>query len=311
VAGLNPDSMKVLMMILILSLASVVNSLGQEGFVSINETLKLHYNIVGSGRDTLVVPDGAWQLPYYVKYGNGLTFIIYDCRNRGYSGNSDDVGIDFDVSDLESVRKHFKIKKMNAIGWSYLGAMVALHASKYPENVNSIIQVGAMPHKRAPYFDPYLKSSRERRSAELDQELTALGATDNSKTDPQTFCSKFYEASVYAMISEQKKATDITAKVPCNCPNEQPQNISKILGKVFGNLGNWDFTSQLASLRSDMLVIHGIDDNIPLESSKEWAALNPKSKLVMFNSSGHLPFAEEPEMFFKVIGGFVGSDGRR
>src|SRR5215204_729430 len=147
----------------------------QEGFIPVSGDSKLHYRVTGAGKDTLVVPDGGWQFPYYKQYGNGVVFIIYDTRNRGYSESTQEVGAIYDVEDLEAVRKFFKIGKINVAGWSYLGGVAALYGSNYPEYTRSIIQTGPIPMKKGEHFDVYLKSTMERRSKPLDDELKASG----------------------------------------------------------------------------------------------------------------------------------------
>lgn len=282
-----------------------ISTAAQEGFVATKGNFRLHYRIVGQGPDTLVVPDGGWQFPYYEVNSKGLVCIIYDCRNRGYSDSNPSIGLGYDVDDLEVIRRFFKIRKMNIAGWSYLGGVVALYASKYPQHTRSVIQVGPIPLKKGEYFDSYLKSTMERRSTALDLELADLKIAGKDKNDPESYCRKFYEASLYSILSDRNKAQDLAVNVPCNCPNERPDTVGALIKKIFADLKDWDWSSQFTRMQTPTLIIHGIDDNIPIGSSEAWAAINNKSRLLTFNSSGHMPFAEEPERFFKSIKDFI------
>ena len=277
----------------------------QDGFIKVSENSRLHYRIAGTGADTVVVPDGAWQFPYYKKFGTGVVYIIYDVGSRGYSDKTPSVGIMHDVEDLEAVRKHFKIKKMNVIGWSYLGGVAALYASKYPEFTRSVILVGPIPLRAGEEFDAYVKSTVERRSKLLDDELEKLKASGTHKDEPEAYCRKFYEATIYAIIFKSNNAKNLAVNVPCDCENEQPENIGALIQKIFADLGKWDWGGQLQSFKASTLVVHGVSDNIPIESSKAWVSINENSKLLTFSSSGHLPFAEEPKLYFQSIRDFL------
>ncbi len=89
----------------------------------------------------------------------GRHSFFYDPRNRGRSEAVSDtthLGIQYSLSDLEDVRQHFRIKKMSLIGWSYLGAMVALYAAERPEQVDRVVQIGPIPPRKNPYWQQFL-----------------------------------------------------------------------------------------------------------------------------------------------------------
>src|SRR5688572_13228525 len=277
----------------------------QDGFIKVSESSRLHFRITGTGADTVVVPDGGWQFPYYKKFGKDVVYIIYDIGNRGYSDKTPTVGIMHDVEDLEAVRKHFKIKRMNIIGWSYLGGVAALYASKYPDFTRSVIQVGPIPLRAGEDFDAYVKSTVERRSKLLDDELEKLKASGKHKDDSEAYCKKFYEGTIYAIIFKSDNAKNLAVNVPCDCENERPENIGVLIQKIFADLGKWDWRDQLQSFKASTLVVHGVSDNIPIASSKAWVSVNKNSKLLTFSSSGHMPFAEEPKRYFRSIRDFL------
>jgi pimeloyl-ACP methyl ester carboxylesterase len=288
---------------LLLSLA--VNVLAQEGYIDVAGNCRLHYRIIGAGKDTVVVSDVGWQYPYYKKHGKGILYIIYDVRNRAYSDSSNSVGVQQDVEDLEMVRKFFKIKRLNVVGWSYIGGVVALYASEYPEFTRSIIQVGPITIKKSEHFDAYVKSIGDRRSKELDAQLAALKTDSLDAIQQETYCRKFYEASIHSFIYRSSAASELAALVPCDCANEQPDNFKLTVQKTFGKLGDWDWTIRANAVKARALIIHGIADNIPLASSELWASNMKNSRLLTFKSSGHMPFAEEPELYFRSIHQFI------
>jgi pimeloyl-ACP methyl ester carboxylesterase len=94
------------------------------------------------------------------------TVVLYDPRGRGRSDEIKDpslVGMDNEVRDIEALRRHLSLDRVSLVGWSYLGGVVALYAARYPERVDSVVQVGPMPLRKVPHWDAYLKSIQARR----------------------------------------------------------------------------------------------------------------------------------------------------
>jgi pimeloyl-ACP methyl ester carboxylesterase len=67
-----------------------------------------------------------------------------------------------------------------------------------------------------------------------------------------------------------------------------------------------DLVDALGSVSAPTLIVHGEqDDAVLLESARFAAASIPNAKLVVFQRSGHAPFAEEPEHFDRAVTDFV------
>jgi len=129
-----------------------------EGTITTSDGVQLYYCLVGSGPDTVVVPAAAYLVREFKRLAPGRTLIFYDARNRGRSASTSDsthLGIQYGLADLEKVREYFGIKKMSLIGWSYLGAMVALYAEEHPMQVDRIVQVDPMPPRKDPYWEQF------------------------------------------------------------------------------------------------------------------------------------------------------------
>src|SRR6266853_402573 len=113
----------------------------EEGYIPVDDGIRLFYRKVGHGRDTVVVPLGFYLYKDFKQLASNRTIIFYDMRNRGRSSAvaaGEKITIQHDVEDLEKVRQHFGLERMNLIGESYLGLMVMMYAMKYPEHVGRI-----------------------------------------------------------------------------------------------------------------------------------------------------------------------------
>src|SRR5687768_4836909 len=104
----------------------------------------LFYDRRGSGPLTVVVGAGCWLERDLDFLAESYDVVFYDQRNRGRSGHSDDISIDREVDDLEGLRQALDLGPVVTVGWSYFGAVVALHAARYPEAVRALVMVSPM-----------------------------------------------------------------------------------------------------------------------------------------------------------------------
>ncbi|NQU86196.1 MAG: alpha/beta hydrolase, partial [Mariniphaga sp.] len=297
---------KLILLIITIVFVFSCSTIPRSGFIDTGDDTRLHYRITGTGADTIVVADIGWGYPYIEEFGDSLTWIVYDVRDRGYSDNTDNmdlISMEHEIADMEKVRQYFKINKMNVLGWSYLGGMVALYAAKYPDHVNSIIQVGPIPFKIGEHWNNFIQDRISRADSALDNRVKQLQEQGIDKSDPQIYCKEFWKAGIAQIIADQKNLDRLTDNVPCDCENEWPQNLS--IGQIIAKLGQWDWTEQIKTIQAKSLIIHGMADNIPLGSSEDWARLVPGSRIYKMNHSGHMPMAEEPDIFFDAVKKFI------
>ena len=126
-----------------------------EGYFRGAENARLFYRMVGNGEQTIVflhggpglgIEDGALDLEAVA--AKGFRFIELNERGSGHSeivSDKSKLGIDYYVRDLEALRQHFKLTKMNLVGLSWGSAIVTLYASQHSENINRIIFLSPMP----------------------------------------------------------------------------------------------------------------------------------------------------------------------
>jgi proline iminopeptidase len=279
-----------------------------EGYVPVEGGLRLHYRVIGAGRDTVIIPSDVGFGTRADGLARGRTVVLYDPRGRGRSDEVKDpslVGMDYEVRDMEALRRHLALERVSLVGWSYLGGMVALYAARYPERVDSVVQVGPMPLRKRPHWDAYLKNQQARRDAASDERLATMQKEGLPERDPVAYCKAFYEAMALTMLAKPD-ATGILPPGLCDLPNERPTGHPfSVSGKLFEGLGDWDWSEEVGRVRARVLTVHGAKDNIPLESSREWVKTLKNARLLVFGASGHLPFAEEPTEFTRAVDRFL------
>lgn len=85
----------------------------KEGFLSTDDGLRLHYQILGNGKNTIISPAASWLAADFEPLTQEHTIIFYDQRSRGQSDavmDMEQIGIQHEVRDVETVRQHFGIE---------------------------------------------------------------------------------------------------------------------------------------------------------------------------------------------------------
>ncbi len=281
----------------------VLTTLGQnkrDGYVTVNDSLRLYYEFFGNGKDTVVISDGQFISQYLQNYNGKLTLLVFDVRDRGKSSSFKSdirISIEDNLEDVEAIRKHFKIQKINLLGWSYMGAMTAMYASSYPNNVKSIVLMSPMSISKKSNAKLVTKSTD---LSSYKNELNDFIAKGGRESNPAEFSRLFWKNMLAPSIHDLNKLNSFVERIP-NIDNESPRNVRSNVGTIFKKLGDWDFTDIASKIQCRTLIIFGTSDTIPVENSLEWTSSIPKSRYLEFTESGHLLFAEETSKWTSTI----------
>jgi len=213
----------------------------REGYVPVEGGLRLHYREIGQGKDTVIIPSDVGWGTRADGLAQGRTVVLYDPRGHGRSDEIKDpslVGMDYEVRDIEALRRHLSLKRVSLVGWSYMGALVALYAAQYPERVDAVVQVGPMPLRKGPHFEAYIKNTQARRDPAADERLAQMQKDGLPERDPVAYCKAFYEAAARTMVARP----DVTGILPpglCDLANERPTGRPfSVTGRLFESLGD-------------------------------------------------------------------------
>ena len=122
----------------------------EEGTKKVNGA-ELYYKIMGSGEPIVILHGGpglehTYFLPQMGELAKNYKLIFYDQRTSGGSISSTDsssITLGNFVEDLEGIRKAFDLDKMNLLGHSWGGMLAMFYATKYPENLNSLMLISS------------------------------------------------------------------------------------------------------------------------------------------------------------------------
>ena len=74
-----------------------------------------------------------------------------------------------------------------------------------------------------------------------------------------------------------------------------------------GNLLKWDRLADLPRIEQPCLVLCGMHDELTPDSAARIHRRLKRSQLMVFKNSSHMPFFEEPESYFSILGSFLDS----
>jgi proline iminopeptidase len=211
--------------------------------------------------------------------------------------------VEQDVDDLDAVRRHFGVDRVNLIGHSYAGIVVALYAMKYAAQVNRAVLLGPMQPNQTTHYPAHLTCA----DATLVEFLTRAAQLEHerSSVDPLEFCRRFWSLLRVIYVANPADADKITW-ARCELPTEL--NFMKYwIGNILPSIHRLQFTVEgLAAAKAPMLIIHGVKDrSAPYGGGRDWALMMPNARLVTVENAAHAPWIENPGRVFSSIATFL------
>jgi proline iminopeptidase len=235
------------------------------------------------------------QLDALAGLGAGRRLIYYDQRGAERSPLDDGVapgGYAVHVEDLDAVRSFLGVRQLSLCGYSWGGLLAMLYATRYPERVARLLLISPAPARhafRAELARNMAASPARPEVVALRQEL--LG----TPVDPATLRQRRFALAVAGYFVDPRRALELT-------PFRVLQRLEEA---IWRSLGDYDLRPQLPQLRGiPALLVHGIQDVIPLASAEETAALLG-ARLVRLDGCGHVPYIEAAPALFAAVGEFL------
>jgi proline iminopeptidase len=291
--------------VIALSFAATLTNAQHSGqLLPINGT-KLYVTVKGEGEPLVVIHGGpGLNQTYFTPYLEGLEkdfkVIYYDQRASGKSATPglDSISIKFLVDDIEAIRKHLNLKKINILAHSWGAVLAAGYGSDYMKNVNTMILSNPSPLSRE--YDSEIMQLTKKRIASADSTERARLLKSGLKTPAE------YEQLMkltFRMSAFNRSNMD---KINFNIP----ENFTKANRSLFGGLMRdpsfqKNFYNDLKKFDFPVLIITGELDILSDSAIQRLRSSLPKSRIESFTESGHFPFVEETKKFNKVVGQFI------
>lgn len=293
----------------------------QTGFITTDDGVRLFYRVVGSGETTLVAVHGGPGNshmsiePDLRPLAQLYTVIYYDQRGNGRSDMIADgsrLSLQHHIADLEAVRRHFNIERMNLYGNSWGGLLAAAYASAHPEHVERLIVHSAAPptYELIAQMGASLTARAEARYSRA--ELARYGLMFDPEAhaaaeNPLEMCREWQRMLIPLMMLDPDTYPRFRGDL-CFGGDEAIRQQQIVNRDVWNTLGDYDLRAAAHAVTAPTLVIHGVGDNIPLAASEAWTAAIPNARLLLIEGAGHVAQVERPDVFFPAIERFVAGE---
>ena len=269
------------------------------------------YNIVsysyGKGEHVLFLLNGGPGLPCdYLRdphihlVEEGYRIVAFDQLGCGNSDRPEDVSlwnITRYVEEVETVRKELGIVNFHLLGQSWGGWLSIEYALTYPDEIRSLILANTCGDLQ--HLTTELNRMREALGSETVAMMLhheAMGTIDHPE----------YQAAItilnYRHVCRLKEwPSSLLASVDDwnMVPYGTMQGPNEFL--YIGNLKDWNRISDMDSLEMPTLIITGTHDEIGPACASRMNNVLPNSEVVVFHNSSHVPFYEEPDLYFKEL----------
>jgi proline iminopeptidase len=259
---------------------------------SINDT-EIFYVTIGQGFPCLVMHGGlgfdhTYLHPWLDPLGDTLQLIYYDHRGNGRSGRPDKKTMSHAqfAADADALASHLGHEKVVVMGHSYGGFIALEFALRHPDRLSHLILLDTAPALN--------------NLEEIEANALRMGATEEMMTVLQESWSTDEEMrqrlEIIWPLYFKNYDSDIAARLVGNC-------IVSIAGNACeGEAEAYNVTPRLGEIQIPTLVLVGREDFVcPPSQAHILCKGIPNSELVIFEDSGHLPYVEEPGLFFDTV----------
>jgi len=224
--------------------------------------------------------------------------ILYDQRGRGHSQappGARAARIEHDALDLRALREALGVAQWDVLGHSWGGAIAMLGAAEDPDGVRNLVladAVGLTPE----WLSALHEVALSRLTGDARARLAAFDPTLLHDPEPgrqaeynrALYPAWFHDGELGAMFSPPLARSETGAAVVARLRRE-----------------GFDWRAAAARIRARTLLVHGASDMIPVAQAERTAATIPGAQLRLIPEAGHMPFWEQPELFFSIVEDFL------
>jgi proline iminopeptidase len=290
----------------------------QSGYVTMSDSARLYYKVVGHGADTIIAIHGGPGLDLesiagdFAVLGEHHTVIFYDQRGGGKSTLPPDTSTlvaSRQVQDLDELRRHFGLSRVALVAHSYGPLLAASYALAHPSNVSRMVFFGPVPPRRGDLWQRFGQSIGQRidsvqraAQASASRRMTSASSSDDVV---RKACRDYWSVGLRPRLAEDRTLplvkSDLCATDPAGIRygNRVGNRV------IMASYGDWDLRQGLRSLNVPTLVVHGEEESIPMDLVEEWVTSMPRATLLKVPRAAHFTYAERPELVWPAVERFL------
>jgi proline iminopeptidase len=269
--------------------------------------LQLWYKVSGTG-PVCLMPASAWgsSSDLYFRTLQPLekifTMVYHDSRGTGRSqkaASTKEYTWEHLVADLDALRVHLRQEKVWLMGHSAGGFEILHYACKHPERVSGLVLLctaAVVDREWERDFVPRLQRRMDQPwYPEAEQELRrqTYDSDEDMKASIKTILPFYWaDPAKIADFVEDFEATSMSAVA--------------FRGQTDSHRLDFDLRDRLKGVTAPALIVVGDGDIFasPFHAKRMHLCM-PNSKLLLIEDTGHFPWMEQPDAFFKDVPAFL------
>jgi proline iminopeptidase len=279
-----------------------------EGKVT-RDGIDLFYRIVGptSGDYVLVLSGGPGEDINSMQgianeLGKKFRCIMWEQRGTGRSKlpryDSSTINLKAYMDDIEALRNQLHAEKLIVVGNSWGMILGLSYAGTHSDAVRAVITIGS-----GPITYQYLGVFSDNQYVRLGPSELELRdfwkEPSREAVDPERASFERLRAASIAYFYDRKQALQMAAQL-------NPKDYNFRVPPAFLNAeGKYDIRPKLKTITAPVLLLQGRQDLAGEANVCEAHALIRNSTLVFIDKCGHMPWLEQPEQTWKIVGGFL------
>ncbi len=276
--------------------------------------LELGFSVCGSGEVLVLLSGGPGDPCDYLRDAHqnlttGFTCVAFDQRGTGKSKlelqNTVTLNAMKFVDDLEALRQHLKLEKLNLLGHSWGANLAMLYAAVHPTRTGKVAAIASGPIN--PLMRAVAGSNVKRAfSSEDISDFAALREQQQKAFESgnlEQFRALHLESTTRFWARNAIFSNYARAKFNAgfNADDFNPV-VNRVTWQSYSSLGH---DKMLSNISADLLVLYGFQDFGSITQAYLIREEVPHAKLEFINDCGHVPWLEQAETYYDVLTKFL------
>jgi len=290
-------------------------ALVQEGYVMGADNNKLFVRVVGEAKQSIIflhggpgfdIHDGGLELD---PLGKDYRIIAFDQRGGGNSQEVKDTALFTPkhlVADIKALKNHFGLDTFTLMGQSWGSGLAMLYADAHPQDIDRMILMAPMPI-RQDMLAYRLTQVKKLKTKKEDETLTKLRNADLSNaTEAEVIANcRAYIPLIFKPYTSKFTDWSIMTGDFCSSDLGGIKRRWHLWGTIIGHIKGYDWREMASNYTGPTYVLDGELSMVPLNTTTEWAAYLPNSRVELTKDAGHIIFIDAQQALYRAVGEFM------